>query len=52
MSARGPSGQRELEQFIQEEWDAIPMASVNSLVLSFRKRLRDVSKAQGHETGM
>ena len=47
VAARGPSGQEELEEFIQQEWDALPMATVNALVLSFRERLRKAVAARG-----
>ena len=47
VAARGPSGREELEEFIQQEWDALPMATVNALVLSFRERLRKAVSARG-----
>ena len=49
VSARGPSGQEELEDFIQQEWDRISQATVDALVLSFRSRLRKVVAAGGQE---
>ncbi len=49
VAERGPSDQEELEEFIEQEWDKIPMSTVNALVLSFRARLRKVVTARGAE---
>lgn len=44
---RGPWGVEELSRFLQEEFDAIPQAKIDALVLTFRKRCEAIIKAKG-----
>ena len=48
---RGPIERSELVKFVREEWDKIPQSTVDALVLSFGKRMRECAKKDGGETG-
>lgn len=47
VARRGPYGVEELEQFVREEFAAIPTESLNKLVLSFATRLEKVIEQEG-----
>jgi transposase len=44
---RGPKAEAALRQFIAEEWDKLPQARIDSLVLEYTARLRKCKAAQG-----
>jgi transposase len=44
---RGPYGEEELQAFVQQEWENIPMSTINKLVLSFKGRCAKMKLANG-----
>ena len=47
VSDRGPTHPDELKAFVKEEFDAIPMKTINALVRSYPSRLRTVLRTKG-----
>lgn len=39
VSARGPNDTMQLQRFVQAEWNKIPQAEIDKLVLSYESRL-------------
>ncbi|KAI4881654.1 hypothetical protein NFI96_023697 [Prochilodus magdalenae] len=48
--ARKPSNLNELEVFCKEEWSKMPLATIQTLIRSYRKRLEAVISAKGGST--
>jgi transposase len=47
VGTRGPKDEAALRQFIAEEWDKLPQARIDSLVLEYTERLRECKAAKG-----
>jgi transposase len=47
VSDLGPSNATELKEFVLQEWNAIPMKTINSLVKSYHSRLRAIVAKRG-----
>jgi transposase len=47
VSDRGPWQAEDIAKFVREEWEKIPQALIDTLVLSFRKRLEKVVARDG-----
>jgi hypothetical protein len=47
VAKRGPMAEQELRKFVKEEWENIPQATIDKLVLSFRGRVQKCVAAEG-----